>query len=651
MKIRTQFILAILTSILVPVLALSSLVFYQIREQAVEQFEQNSLSEIKQIDNTFSLYISGLAEDASYLATTGQVKIISSNVTSYMDSPAVEMTPLSNGDVEANVYRLFEEFGEARPDLAYVFLGTSEGGYIQWPGGKSIANLDPRVRPWYLAGQKALNGGVIKAPAYMDLNSGAPVLDLLTQFKGENGVSGVVGVDVSLNKLTEMLNEITFGQSGYIMLVEDTGVVLADPSDSERNFKQLSELEGDLATLSAASGLKEIYVDGQKWYANVYTSAELGWKFIGFVPQQEVFASADSLIYITTVIGVVLCILFILFGYWLAGRITNPINRITSELKNIATGEGDLSRRIDIEKNNEIGEMASAFNHFVSSINDLVKEIKQNADSVNKTSVQTNETSQKVKQISVLQSGSLEQVATAFNQMVATSNDVAESCNRTATAASEGLDHVESGREFIQSTSELVNVLESTVSESNHSMQKLAQESGRITSILDTIREIADQTNLLALNAAIEAARAGDHGRGFAVVADEVRSLAKRTAESTEEIDVMIRNLTEQTELVSGRLSESMQFSGKTVEMTEQTKSVFEAINQSVISIGDMTSQIATAAEEQHIVAEEINRNVESIHTEANKAREASVESENQSFRLEQLSTELAGVVGRFKTQ
>ncbi len=112
-----------------PVLALSSMVFYQVREQAVKQFEQNSLSEIKQIDNTFSLYISGLAEDASYLASTGQVRRISNNVTHYMDSPSVEMTPLNNGEVEADVYRLFEEFGEARPDLAYVFLGTSEGVY------------------------------------------------------------------------------------------------------------------------------------------------------------------------------------------------------------------------------------------------------------------------------------------------------------------------------------------------------------------------------------------------------------------------------------------------------------------------------------------------------------------------------------------
>ena len=630
MTIKTRFLIALIASVLLPVTIISTLVINHVRDDALDSFQDNSQAEITHIDTAFSLYLNGLAEDANYLAQSSTIKNLDKSVATYMGKPSGMMTPDKNSAAEQAAYKMMKEFGESHPDLAYVYLGMSHGGYIQWPIGTSGKDYDPRIRPWYTVSVNSTTP--VRVPAYADLQTNTPLQDYLVRFEGKEGAFGAIGVDVTLAKLTDMVKSVKFGKAGYIMLIEDSGKILADPSNPENNFKELDSVNKALA--DNALGLSSVEIDGKTWFANKFESPALGWQFIGLVPASEVFESANNLTQYITIIAIIMAIIFTFIGYAIVAVVSKPMAIITNGLEDIASGEGDLTRRLDIDSKDESGHMANAFNRFVESISVLVGKIKGSSQGVKDIAQQSRDLSSQLHDVVSHQVSATDMVSTAFNEMVATANEVASNCTQAAAAADTSQKHVQEGNQLIQKTVDSVSHLETALSESNSAMVVLSEESQNITTILDTIRGIAEQTNLLALNAAIEAARAGEQGRGFAVVADEVRTLAGRTAESTEEIDRLLSRLRGQTENVAGKLSASINHASQTVESTQKTNTVFEAIMESVVTIRDMTTQIAASAEEQHLVGEEINRNIIDIHDGATNAKGLS---ENVEETAEQL--------------
>ena len=647
MLIRTKLIILLSISVLLPVILISFTVANSLRNASVDDFSAEANERVALVDSLFTMYLNGLKEDAVFFANTPQIRALSKDVKSYMDADNEPMTPLKNSEEEKSAFEVMSAFGESHNDLAYVFLGLESGGYIQWPSSK-ISKYDPRLRPWYKEGISATTP-VLSKP-YKDIVTGAPLIDYLTIFTTESGLKGVFSVDVTLKKLAQIVNSIKFGNDGYVLLSEADGTILANPKDTELNFKKLADLQNDLSRLSDLKpGTSTVEIDGRGWFVHIYQSESLGWKFYGLIPKSEVFAQLNQLVTLIVIISVVSVLLFISLGYWFIGRFTDPLYRVNKSLQSIADGEGDLTSEIDITANDETGHLANSFNRFLGTIRALVRNIQSSGKGVDG---QANELQSQAGILSGLvnsQSEAMSLISTAFEEMVATTNEVAKNCAEAADATNESQKQVDEGRHSLEQTLRSVTLLSELLGEANTDMGRLNNESKNIESILDTIKGIAEQTNLLALNAAIEAARAGEQGRGFAVVADEVRTLASRSAASTEEISNLLNGLRQLVYTMTEKTSQSL-------EKVEESKSLSQVLNDnldnvfgSINTIRDMTEQIAASAEEQHQVAEHINQNIVSVKDTSSETSDVSSKTNRMSDELKSLSSELTMQVSKFK--
>ncbi|MDB6145416.1 MAG: chemotaxis protein, partial [Pseudomonas sp.] len=615
MNIKQKLTWAFAIVACLPVVLVATLVVLNLRSEARTGFVDGSDREIRQVSNAMQLFFEGISQNVDYLASQPAIKNSDDTLKSYVGS-TTNTTP--RGEMEQEVFKLLDSLGTNHPDYAYAILGNAAGGYISWPDDQTLTNYDPRQRPWYKAAM-ANPGKSFKTPAYYwatDNSTYVSTVHTVATKLGNPG--GVVSIDVSLKRLTEIVKQIKLGETGYLMLMENSGTILVDPANPEHNFKAINSLGDGYAELAkAGKGLVEVELNGEHYMANVWPSEQLGWTFIGLIKQKEVMASATQLTWLVGIIAAVLALIFAIVGASFASLIVRPIRSVASGLEGIAQGEGDLTKSLTVRGSDETAQLANWFNQFLGAIRSLIQTIGQSAGHILATSHSSTQVSNDMAKAAERQREAVDMVSTAFHQMVATANEVARSCSQAAESADSGQNQAREGQQQIDAAVQSVDQLSQEIEQSAQSMQQLERDSNDIQSILGTIRSIAEQTNLLALNAAIEAARAGEQGRGFAVVADEVRALAKRTADSTAEIDGLLGNLAKRTSQVTQRMHASIEVSQQSVTRIGLARSSFGQIRESVDVIRDMNTQIATAAEEQHHVAEDINRHISQIHGDA----------------------------------
>jgi len=361
----------------------------------------------------------------------------------------------------------------------------------------------------------------------------------------------------------------------------------------------------------------------------------------------SIITSSYVMISLSLIVGIIIAALSSVIANLF---ISKPLKNVASNMQDISSGTGDLNVRLAINSRDEVGDIAAGFNLFVEKIQGIVLKVSETAtllgSAVERVSSMTSRSSSTISQ----QQMETQQVATAINEMAATVVEVANSASNAAGSAQQAQSSTQEGQGVVNIAVNTIQELATDVENASSVINTVENYSNEIGTVLDVIRGIAEQTNLLALNAAIEAARAGEQGRGFAVVADEVRTLASRTQASTEEIQKMIENLQSSSQQAVVVMNKGREQAGHGVEQVNQAGEALKKITEAVNVISDMNTQIASAAEEQSAVAEEVNRNVVNINQLTDENADTFNDIVAAGNEMENLAHELTALVSQFKT-
>lgn len=352
-----------------------------------------------------------------------------------------------------------------------------------------------------------------------------------------------------------------------------------------------------------------------------------------------------------SIMGIAAVVLLVIaaVGMLVANTILRPLQLMKVNLDDIAAGEGDLTRRLEITSQDELGELAGSFNRFVDKIHGLVRQITEMTSQLTGLVTQVSDQAHRSEQAMERQRHETDQVATAINEMSSAAHEVARSAQGAAVAAQQTDAEGQAAKRVVDGSIAQIHALVNDIRSSGVSLDSLQQDVSSIVSVLGVIRSIAEQTNLLALNAAIEAARAGEAGRGFAVVADEVRALASRTQQSTQEIQGMIDRLQKGTEAAVESMRRSSDAGDGTSVQANEAGASLDTMAQLIGTINSMNAQIASAAEEQTAVAEEINRSVHQIAVAVDSVADETQLGAQTSRSLSDLGQRLGQLVGQFR--
>ncbi|MED7667387.1 methyl-accepting chemotaxis protein [Pseudomonas moraviensis subsp. stanleyae] len=665
--------------------------FEQVIEQRLTSLAQTQVSQIQRELEAPLLIAGGLVRVNALLGTPG------TDGQPRLSVSREQLISLIKENVEKNpkilgTYIGWEKNALDHNDAAYigsavVGIDPANGRFLPWwfrntdgsLGVDKLADVDDqktlstgvRASEYYLCSKETKKPCVIDPAPYKVGDKIVMLASFIEPIMVNGAFQGIVGADLSVNFIQDMLlaaNQKLYSGAGEMALVGGNGRIVAYTKDSSKFGEKVSDIL-DAEQTSNLANLKRdevtYSVNQAKGRIELYLPFGIGqtdarWTLMLQLPLNAVMADLQNLqadldaqrksdTFGMAMVGLVIAGIGLLV-IWLVGHgIARPLKQMVAMLDDIAQGEGDLTRRLSSDRSDELGSIAKGFNTFLAKLQAMITQVVTSVQSVSDSSEHTADIAIRTNIGVQKQMAEIDQVATAVQEMTATAQDVARNATQAAQAASHADQAASQGMQIVRDTSNSIGVLAVEIGKAVEVVQTLAKDSENINAILTAIRGIAEQTNLLALNAAIEAARAGEQGRGFAVVADEVRNLAQKTQKATEEIQAMIQQLQQGTRDVVRVMEDSQNRTDESVQHAAKAAEALETITQAVSVINDMNTQIASAAEEQSAVADDINRNVINIGQVANEVAGGADESSSASAGLTKLAEQQRRLINQFK--
>lgn len=595
-------------------------------------FSRGTEKELLQVDHVVSTVFKSIGEDVGYLSNLPEVKRADSTIFTFYDQQGeqVERDHANAPGVEGEIYRAFQRYAAAHPDTAYVYFASVYGGYISLPSEPLKGGYDPRNRPWYTQSKDRLDEIVSSAPYRSLSGDGTVIISTTTSVKDEKGkLLGVIGLDRSLGKLSEIIRGIQVGEHGYVFLFDDQGTVLAHP-DEKKTFLTLEELNNGTAKiqftlsdyrklLEEESGFFEMDVEGIPSIIQLYTSKSTSWKMAAVISKEEFYAPVQKMRWVMSgaALAVALCAVFL--GFNLARTITRPLTILQVQANKVA--DGDLTQNdIRIHSNREMEALSSDLLKMTANLHSVLGSVSQAAGQVASTSEELMASSSEIGNVTKQVTHLIQDVSEGTDQQKERLFDIRDTSHKI----SEGLANMASAVGLVsmasQKASESANQGNSMMNNAQKKMEvihghshqlqdiviTLHEKSSEINEIITFMAQVSTQTNLLSLNASIEAARAGDAGRGFMVVADEIRKLSIQTTDSS----ARIRRIIEEIQQISSK-AKNVVHEGS-IASEAGLKCIVEA-NDSFQMIREEVNQTALVMKQANSAIDDMNQSVRTM--------------------------------------
>ncbi len=666
-SIQTKFLQLSVGMICAFLVIMMTFISYRISVQTKSDYINNSNEQMSIVSSAINNFYDQVDANINMMATNPTVIKGDTTITKYKDNVTkVYMTPSINGGVEQEIYEVFDQYADSHPETKYIYLATKDGGYINWPETYIPEKYDPTIREWYKFAIKG-NGEIRRTDPYIDTTNTMITSNARVVKDSSGNIIGAVGIDVEQSSISNILNNMKTGKTGFFMIVHDNGTIMADGNNIENNFKNIKDvnIENLDNLLDKDSYQFDVKINGEKYFVNSKKVEGADWNLAALISEKELNQNMiqTNILFLCIAVIMVLAISIIIIKN--VRKITNPIEESAKYLEEI--GKGNFIIEINnkyLERPDEIGIIINGIQDMKNALVNLIYKIKDESTSIE------NEVDNVIEDVNVLNTNledisaateeltaSVEETAATTDEMALTSKEIEKAIISIANKSKEGADNAKEISKRANTTKENVVISKNKANDifitTKGKLEEAIESSNvvnQINILSDSIMKITEQTNLLALNAAIEAARAGESGKGFSVVAEEIRKLAEQSKQTVLEIQDVTGKVTGSVNNLSGSANELLKFVSTDIDEDYKTMlKVADLYNEDAKAVGYIVTEFNDIAQELMYAMKNIMQSIEEVSQASEQGAIGTAGIANRTCEVNNKSVEVVQEVSKTK--